>query len=260
MAKEEPLTSDISEIWSARWNKKTSVRELFQHRLFVEGYPVFKSYIPRDAKTILEVGAGSGRYGLMLAKDFPNATVVETDIVPESLEAIKRATQELALSNVRIEVQNVLAMTIPDSTADVVFCDAVIQHIPEHAVAIGEMARILKPGGVLILSSVNKRNVPHQLYKHVYLPTLGKTYSYGYEKNFSHRELSRLTQSAGLSTIGHDGFYFAYGVYRWKIHASWWRYVGGALNRVSRVLDILTGRGFSRNFGFEVFVVAQKPR
>ncbi len=260
MAEKEPLIPSVEKVWGARWDIKASAKQLFLHRLFIEGYPIFKKYIPKNAGTILEVGAGSGRYGLMFAQEFPHSKIIESDLVPESLAAILRATIELGLDNVEIQPQNVLAMTTSSDSVDVVFCDGVIQHIPEPAKGMTEMARILKPGGILIFSSVNKWNIPHQGYKHVYLPLVGKPYPYGYEKNYSHRELVRLAQIAGLNAVANDGFYAAYGVYRWKIHhASWWGIVGGALNRISRVLDTLTGRAFSRNFGFEIFVVARKP-
>lgn len=250
---------NINHVWERSWgNTSFTAKKIFGQRLLIEAYPVFKKHIPTDAKTLLEVGAGSGRYGLKFAQDFPNMVVTLTDILESSLGGMSLLKDEMGLSNVVIRREDALSLTFPANTFDVVFCDAVIQHLQEHEHAVAEMVRVLKPGGTLVLSSVNGWNFPHQLYK-VGLKIRGKKYPYGYEKNFTWRELSRLCEDLGVHTITHDGFYFAYGVYRWKEHFQIFRRIGGALNRISRALDVLTGRWFSRTFGFEVFVVAQKP-
>lgn len=254
-----PSQKEVSTIWENVWSreKTTTPSDFFRVRLFIEGYPVFKKYVPRDTRSILEIGTGPGRFGLALARDFPNAHVTVTDIVEASLISAARMKEYLGIENVTVERADVFALQYNTGTFDVVFCDAVIQHLPQHNNAVKEMIRVLKPGGTLIISSVNGWNLPHQLYKGV-LTLLRKPYFYGYEKNFTPVELVKLLKNFHMTITAQDGFYFAYGVYRWKRRFPIFRWVGGALNRVTKFLDFFTFRAVSRYLGFEIFVVAQK--
>jgi SAM-dependent methyltransferase len=57
---------------------------------------------------------------------------------------------------------------LPDDTYDSVFCTQVLHHLPEPEQALGEMARMLKPGGNLVLSVphlVWLHNEPHDYYR-----------------------------------------------------------------------------------------------
>lgn len=249
---------DVNQVWSDTWKRGgISVKNIFKQRLFIEGYPVFKKYIPNDTKRILDVGAGTGRYGLKFAQEFPSAHVTISDILDESVTMIAGLAQELHLKNVVVAKEDVFHLSFPEGTFDVVFCDAVIQHLPQYQNAVKEMIRVLKPGGVLILSSVNSWNLPHTLYKQG-LAFLGKKYTYGHEKTFSARELHNLLSRYHMQVVATDGFYFAYGVYRWKVHHPVFKIIGGAINRVTKFLDLISGRAVSRFLGFEVFVVAKK--
>jgi ubiquinone/menaquinone biosynthesis C-methylase UbiE len=249
---------DVNHVWGHVWkDEDVSAEKLFTQRLFVEGYPIFKKHVPPLAKSFLEVGGGTGRYGLRFAQENPELHVTITDVVDESVNLISRFKSELGLPNVTVAKEDAFALSFPEGTFDVVFCDAVIQHIPQYQNAIKEMIRVLKPGGTLIVSAVNSWNIPHTLYKRG-TALRGKEYAYGHERSFSGRELRALFGRYYMQNIVVDGFYFAYGVYRWKVHYPIFKTIGGALNRVTKFLDRVSGRSISRYFGFEVFAVAQK--
>lgn len=248
----------INAVWTSEWKNSlgTADKNFFTQRLFLEGYPVFKKYIPPHVKKILDVGSGTGRYGLQFAKDFPDTHVTISDIVPESLELAKRIAGSSNLTNVSFERQDVNALSYQDESFDVVFCDAVIQHLPNVRNAMKEMRRVLKSDGVLIVSAVNAWNF-HTLFK-LLLKFFGQPYRYGYEKSYSRNELKNLFFSYHLETVALDGFYSAYGIYRLKSHLSVFAWIGKALNRVTGFFDMLSNRLVSRLFGFEVFIVGKK--
>ena len=261
MAEDKFITDQgaIDHIWEKEWQggNPSDLGVIFQHRLFLEGYPIFARYIPKDAKRILDVGAGTGRYGLKFAQDYPKSHVTITDVLPESLMHIEAYRHELNVSNVSIQKESALQLSFHNETFDVVFCDVVIQHLPDYRQAFSEMSRVLAPGGTLIVSTNNVWNIPHTAYKLAHR-VLGRTYRYGLERSFTRGELAALANEKALDVVALDGFYFAYGVYRWKEYFTIFKFVGGVLNRISQFLDKLTSRGFSRYFGFEIFVVARK--
>ncbi len=218
MSQERPISQNsINDIWRAEWERDAcvSAKELFSQRLFIEGYPVFKKHIPADAEVILDVGAGTGRYGLKLAQDFPAAHVTITDILDESVALVERLRNELGLPNVTAQKEDVFCLSFPDNTFDVVFCDVVIQHVNQPQNAVKEMIRVLKPGGVLIVSAVNTWNIPHSLYK-MGQRLFDTPYEYQNERSYSGSELRRLLKRYHMTISATDGFFFAYGIFRWK--------------------------------------------
>lgn len=52
------------------------------------------------------------------------------------------------LADISLDVQN---MQLPDNTYDVVFCNHVLEHVPDDHKALCEIKRVLKPGGMAIM-------------------------------------------------------------------------------------------------------------
>ena len=219
------------------------------------GYYVFKRHIPRDAKTILDVGGGSGRYGIALARDFPNSEVRITDILPESLTVGRRISKSLGVSNVKFEQEDVNALSYPDNSFDVVFCDVVIQHLPESTMAICEMLRVLRPGGRLIVSAANYWNF-HTFGKFM-LRLTDRPYSYGYEKSYSSKNLVALIHECGGQVIARDGLRCLWNI-SFAIHTSCVRYCREDVKPSYYLCGSIYRSMVSRHFGFEIFCVASK--
>ena len=257
MVKEKHIKQDqVNNIWSKVWQQedKTTPKMIFSSRLFIEGYPVFKKHFPNNFNRVIEIGGGTGRYGLTIAQEFPDAQVTITDIVDSSVKFIERLKNELNLTNVEVKKADVYNLEFREDYFDLIISDVVIQHLPNDLKAIKEMTKILKPGGVIIVSGVNLFNLPHTLYKLFHR----KEYTYGYEKSYSKKELRRLYNEAGLEIINEDGFYFAYGIFRLKYIHSIFKLLGKAFNRITKFLDKFTNRYFSKKFGFEILIVGKK--
>src|SRR3989339_40300 len=250
---------DVNQVWGAFWQRqaKSDFTSLFTQRLFLEGYPVFKKYIPKvDNLKVLDVGSGSGRYGLQIARDFPQAEVVLSDIVQSSVDFMKNLVQWSSLSNMKVKQEDIFNFSFPDNHFDLIFCDVVIQHLSRDSDAIREMKRILKPGGLMMVSGVNKYNF-HSIYK-LLIKLSRKKYLYHFERSYSHSDLKDLVIKNDLLLVSEDGFYPAYGVFRLKYISPFFKFLGKAINRVTKFLDKFTNRFFSKNFGFEILFVARK--
>lgn len=246
---------EINRIWKSEWEKEAyTARSLFKHRLGIEGYPIFKKYIPKEAKTILDVGGGTGRNGIKFAQDFPSAKIYITDILEESFSVVRGIAEEVGVTNFETKKEDVNSLSFPDNFFDVVFCDVVIQHLPDVSNAMKEMRRVLKPNGILIVAVNNVWN-PHTLYKKL----MGASYRYGYERSYTRKELRELFGAHGLEVIAEDGFYPAYGISRLKEHWKPFATIGSILNRLNKIIDPWTRRVASRYLGFEIFCVGRKP-
>lgn len=64
-------------------------------------------------------------------------------------------------------VSDILDIPVPDKSYDVILCSEVIEHVPDPISAIKEMSRILKPGGVLLITAPLQSGLhqePHHYY------------------------------------------------------------------------------------------------
>lgn len=250
---------DIDAVWSNTWQteKDVSVVDLFGHHLFKAGYPVYKSYLPKTDFKLLEIGAGSGRYGFAIARDFPDSHVVLTDPVASSVEVIEIAQKKLSLSNITIELADATKLQYDDETFDVVFADAVIQHVIDFKTAMQELCRVLKPGGIMIVSAVNSNNPPHSAYKR-FKKIRGEEYEYGYERTYKPYELRELFLKSGLADVSIDGFSVAYGMLRLKKYRKVYGKLGTYLHKAVKLIDGITNRLITKRYGFMLFAIGTK--
>ena len=103
----------------------------------------------------LEIGPGSGVYLPALSKISKKVTAL--DIEMQYLNNALILQKEYG--NIEIMTSDILHNTIPDKTYDLILCSEVIEHIKEAPKAIKEIYRILKPGGIFILSTPQKFSV-----------------------------------------------------------------------------------------------------
>jgi SAM-dependent methyltransferase len=99
----------------------------------------------RDA---LEIGAGTGYFCLNLLQDGTIERATATDISPGMLKTLSANAERLGVA-VETAVADAERLPFEDESFDLVFGHAVLHHIPDLAGAMGEFARILRPGGIL---------------------------------------------------------------------------------------------------------------
>lgn len=104
----------------------------------------------RDLRSlsVLDAGAGTGWGSFRLKQR--GAQVVSMDIGPH---LVRLATTRCGTVGI---VGDVLEAPFRDNSFDVVFSTEVIEHTPNPRQAVGELYRILKPSGRLVLSTPNK--------------------------------------------------------------------------------------------------------
>ena len=120
-----------------------------------------KSYL-RDTnlsisgKKVFEIGCGRGGFSCWLASQTPRAAqVVAADFSLAAVELGKEVGQQLGLQGIQWEQQDIQQIRHPDRSFDWVISCETIEHVPQPRTAIFELARILKPGGLLMLTHPN---------------------------------------------------------------------------------------------------------
>ena len=103
---------------------------------------------------MLDVGAGNGAYTLELAKRF--AEVVAIDVEPERLAALRAHLVEEGASGVTAIRMSVAALDVAGESFDAVTAIEVLEHVLDLPASIGEIRRVLRPGGIAYVSVPNR--------------------------------------------------------------------------------------------------------
>jgi len=109
--------------------------------------------------TILDVGCGSGTDALLAARRADRGTVYGLDVTPPM---VAKARKSAAAEGKRVQILegNVVSIPLPKRSVDVVTGNGVLRFVQNKAAALREMARVLRPGGRLLLADVvSKRDV-----------------------------------------------------------------------------------------------------
>ena len=95
---------------------------------------------------ILDVGCGTGRLLRTAAKRWPQAALTGVDPAEGMLAQARRLTPEAQFC-----VSLVESLALPDESADLVFSTASFHHWQDQQQGLSQIARVLRPGGVLVL-------------------------------------------------------------------------------------------------------------
>lgn len=110
---------------------------------------------PKPGERILEVGPGTGYYTLEMAEWVkPGGRVDILDLQQEMLEHTMRSAAERGLDNITPTQADASAMPYEEGTYDAAFLVTVLGEIPDQDAALRELARVLRPGGRLVVGEL----------------------------------------------------------------------------------------------------------
>jgi ubiquinone/menaquinone biosynthesis C-methylase UbiE len=104
----------------------------------------------KSGDRILDVGCGYGGLALLLARHLPETHVTGLDFEPRGLRGTREAATQLELANVDGCLGDARRIPCADGSYDIVTCQTLLQHVPDAAEVVAEMARVLRSGGTLM--------------------------------------------------------------------------------------------------------------
>jgi ubiquinone/menaquinone biosynthesis C-methylase UbiE len=110
---------------------------------------------PQPGEHVLEIGPGTGYYTLDVAEWIsPGGTLEIFDLQPRMLQHTMQRALSRGLTNVIATEGNAQSLAYADSTMDAAYLVAVLGEIPDQAAALSEIARVLRPGGRLVVGEL----------------------------------------------------------------------------------------------------------
>ena len=109
----------------------------------------------KPGERVVDVGSGAGMDSLVVTRMVgPEGQVIGVDMTPAMLQKAAAGAVEAGFHNVAFREGFAEALPVTDGWADVVISNGVLNLMPDKYAALGEMARVLRPGGRLQIGDI----------------------------------------------------------------------------------------------------------
>jgi 2-polyprenyl-6-hydroxyphenyl methylase/3-demethylubiquinone-9 3-methyltransferase len=185
--------SELAHRW---WDPTSEFRPL--HEINPLRLEWINARVPLAGKKVCDVGCGGGILAESIAKK--GATVTGIDL---SEKALKVADLHSLESGIKVRYELTAAEELAEREAgqyDVVTCMEMLEHVPDPAAIVQACAKLVKPGGHIFFSTLN-RNPKSYLFAIIgaeYILGLLPRGTHDYAKFITTAELSGFARTAGL--------------------------------------------------------------
>jgi len=188
-------------------------------------------------KKALDVGCGEGGLTRMLWEKGYKSFGIDVD-----QEKIETAKKRFGATELNFEMQDAAALKFPDKSFDLVLCLELIEHIDDPEGLLIEIARVLKPGGTLVISTPNRFS-PEGLAGRILARIRGRrwdAWDESHQRVFSSHEFLRLLNKKGFKPNKIVGYYYFPSIHHF-------RYLP-CLNKLQGVFDFARYAHFAHPF------------
>jgi 2-polyprenyl-6-hydroxyphenyl methylase/3-demethylubiquinone-9 3-methyltransferase len=192
--------SDLAHRW---WDPTSEFRPL--HEINPLRLEWINARVPLAGKHVIDIGCGGGILSESMARK--GATVTGIDL---SEKALKVADLHSLESGAQVRYKLIAAEEMAAQEAgsfDVVTCMEMLEHVPDPAAIVRAAATLVKPGGHVFFSTLN-RNPKAYLFAILgaeYLLRMLPKGTHDYDKFITPSELSQFIRGAGLELQGFKG-------------------------------------------------------
>lgn len=192
--------SELAHRW---WDPTSEFRPL--HEINPLRLEWINAKVPLAGKRVIDIGCGGGILAESMARK--GADVTGIDLSDKALKVADLHSLESG-AKVRYKLIAAEAMAAEEpGQYDVVTCMEMLEHVPDPAAIVKACATLVKPGGHVFLSTLN-RNPKAYLFAILgaeYLLRLLPKGTHDYDKFITPAELSQYLRSAGLDVNGMRG-------------------------------------------------------
>lgn len=162
-----------------------------------DDYPQMLEELQSESfEDVLDVGCGTGAVLELLHGEYPEKRLTGLDLTPRMIE-VARAKQ---LENIRFIVGDAEALPFESRSFDAVLCSNSFHHYPHPEKFFSEAARVLRPGGRLILRDYTSNDFMVWLMNNIELP-LARLLGHGDVRILKLSELRALVEESGLTLL-----------------------------------------------------------
>jgi len=149
------ITQFFNEMSDGR-NYKIQSNPIVNYEQSVRSKTVLKLLSAGEGERILDIGCGNARDIAMILES--GARIVGIDISEGMVSEARLDLEELGFEDIDLQVGDATHLGFPNDEFDKVLCSEVIEHIPDAEKALSEIWRVLKPGGLVVLSTPNPKS------------------------------------------------------------------------------------------------------
>ncbi|MEW8319906.1 MAG: bifunctional 2-polyprenyl-6-hydroxyphenol methylase/3-demethylubiquinol 3-O-methyltransferase UbiG [Candidatus Thiodiazotropha sp.] len=195
--------SKFEELASRWWDPHSEFKPL--HEINPLRLDYILCFTPLEGRRVLDVGCGGGILSESMAAHGAQVTGIDMGEAPLQVARLHLLESGLEINYERIPVER-LAREQPESF-DLITCMEMLEHVPDPTSVVSACARLVKPGGRLFFSTIN-RNPKSYLFAILgaeYLLKLLPKGTHDYAKFIRPSELHAWMRKAELNSLGMTG-------------------------------------------------------